>query len=85
MAAIHAQHAQAGEYHLETWFLDGRWEWKAIAMKPRLPEFTGTADSLDLAKEAARLSIGLKIALAWTSVGPAIETPDSGRQEPLQS
>jgi len=74
MARIYAQHASAGEYHLETWFIDGQWEWKVIAIKHKLPEFTGTASSLDSAKQAAMACIGLMKA-EWTNVGPAMDVP----------
>jgi hypothetical protein len=51
MARIFAQHATAGQIHLETAFFDGRWEWKVIVLKRGLPEFTGTDGSLDSAKK----------------------------------
>jgi len=68
MARIFAQHAAAGEYHLETYFVDGQWEWKAVAIRHKLPEFTGTASSLEGAKKSAMARIGL-IEAAWTNVG----------------
>jgi hypothetical protein len=76
MEKVFAQHATAGKYHLETWPMDGRWEWKAIAMKPGLPEFTGTADSLEGAKERAMHSIGRMTELMWTVVGPERQDSD---------
>jgi hypothetical protein len=75
MAKVFAQHANAGEYHLETSFVDGHWEWKAMAIKKRLPEFTGTASTLEGAKKSAAASIGLIVA-EWTNIGPPIEAAD---------
>lgn len=75
MATIFALHATAGKYHLETWFIDGQWEWRATAIKPGLPDYTGSASSLERAKKSAMAGIGLKDA-DWTNVGPAIEVPD---------
>ena|ERR1700680_3837651 len=53
----------------------GQWEWKAMAIKRKLPEFTGTASSLEGAKKSAMACIGL-MDTAWTDVGPAIEVQD---------
>ncbi len=75
MARIFAQHATAGQYHLETAFIDGQWDWKVIALKRGLPEFTGTDTSLDVAKKNAMQRIGLTQA-EWRNIGPAIETAD---------
>jgi len=75
MGKVFAQHATAGEYHLETYFIDGQWEWKAIALRRKLPEFAGTAKSLEGAKKSAMTSVGLMDA-AWRDVGPVIEVPD---------
>jgi hypothetical protein len=75
MAKIFAQHAMAGEYHLETQFVSGQWEWKVIAIRHKLPEYTGTASSLEGAKKSAMVRIGLMKA-EWTNVGPGIEVPD---------
>ena len=75
MAKVFAQHATAGEYHLETCFIDGQWEWKVIAIRHKLPEFTGTASSLEAAKNSAMVRVGLMEA-SWTNVGPSIEVPD---------
>jgi len=77
MAKVFAQHATAGEYHLDTWFIKGKWAWKAVAIKHTLPEFSGTADSLEGAIKSAKSSIGLSTPLAWANVGLAIEVPDS--------
>jgi hypothetical protein len=76
MATIFALHATAGKYHLETWFVDGQWGWKAIATDRRLDDFTGDADSLEGAKALAMSSIGLRTAVAWTDVGPPIDVVD---------
>jgi phosphate-selective porin len=69
---IFAQHATAGRYHLETAFVDGRWEWKVIALKRGLPEYTGTDASLEGAKNNAMQRIGLMQA-DWQNIGPAID------------
>jgi hypothetical protein len=81
MATIFAQHATAGKYHLETRYVDGRWEWmaalitKADPIERGLPEYSGTEDSLDAAKKKATASIGLALA-NWNNIGPAIEVSD---------
>lgn len=76
MSILYAQHAMAGQYHLQTRFIDGQWEWKAIAIKDkRLPEYTGTSATLDGAKQSAASSIGLARA-NWLSIGPPLEFPD---------
>jgi len=78
MATVFAQHATAGEYHLETCFVGGQWEWKTGAIRqrtPPLPEFTGNTSTLEGAKKSAMASIGLMEA-NWMNIGPAIEVPD---------
>jgi hypothetical protein len=55
------------------------WEWSAAvinkAVDRKLPEYTGTGDSLDGAKRSAMASIGLAFA-PWTNIGPTIEIDD---------
>jgi|HubBroStandDraft_6_1064221.scaffolds.fasta_scaffold77180_4 hypothetical protein len=66
MTKIYPQHATAGEYHLETAFLDGTWEWWAKAARNRsLPEFAGSARTLEGAKKSAMASIGLATEANW--------------------
>jgi hypothetical protein len=77
MIRIFAQHAQVGEYHLKTRYIEpGRWEWHAAAPNPRqLPEFSGEETTLEAAKKSACNSIGLAFA-DWMPIGPGIEFPD---------
>jgi len=77
MAMFHAQHAMAGEYHLEAAFDDGKWEWWAKAIrKKNLPEFYGSALTLEGAKQSAKASIGLATEANWENIGPPVEVPD---------
>jgi len=75
MANVHAQHATCGKYHLETRFVVDHWEWSAVvinkAVDGKLPEYTGTGDSLEGAKKSAMASIGLSLA-PWTDIGPRV-------------
>jgi hypothetical protein len=76
MATTRAQHAAAGEYHLETFYAEGQWGWKAVAIRnKKLPEYTGVSKTLDEAKKSAMASIGLMQANS-TYVWPFIEIPD---------
>ena len=47
-------------------------------LKPSRPEYSGSEKSLDDAKNAAKLRIGLKTALEWENIGPAIKVPGNG-------
>jgi hypothetical protein len=81
MARVHAQHANAGRYHLETWYDEyaKKWGWRAKAIKQsdtRLHEYADMADTLDGAKRSAEASIGLTNATEWIDIGPAIIVPD---------
>lgn len=76
MAKVFNQHAHAGEYHLQTFYVDGQWDWQARAIRnSKLPEFTGTSQTPDGAKKAPANSIGLVMA-DWMPIGAAIEIPD---------
>ena len=76
MATTRAQHAAAGEYHLETFYAEGHWGWKAVAIgNKKLPEHTGTSTTLDEAKKSAMASIGLRQA-NWIAIGPFFDIPD---------
>jgi len=77
MARIFAQHAEAGEYHLETRYAGpDAWQWLATKTKGSVVEFSGDAADLAGAMKAAAAAIGLKSA-EWRNIGPAIELPDS--------
>jgi hypothetical protein len=77
MARVYPQHVTAGEYHLETAFLNGKWEWWAKAIRNRnLPEFTGSAHTVEAAKASATASIGLVTEANWENIGPSAEVPD---------
>jgi hypothetical protein len=76
MATTRAQHAAAGEYHLETFYAEGQWGWKAVAIRDKnLPEYTGDSKTLNEAKRSAMASIGLMQA-NWTGIGPLFDIPD---------
>ena len=78
MARIYAQHATAGQYHLETHYSGHEWEWWAKAIRPAtgLPEFSGTAKTLEAAKRSAMARIGLTVDPGWGDIGPPIDLPD---------
>ena len=80
MTVVYAQHASAGNYHLEIWPQEGRWEWFAKAIKqpaPALPEFTGSELTANGRKKSATSRIGLYVEPSnWTTFGPGIEVPD---------
>jgi hypothetical protein len=78
MARIFAQHADAGQYHLETRFVKAnQWEWAATEKKSEAAKHSGDATSLEGAKKAAAASIGRNYATcAWMNIGPVIELPD---------
>ncbi|HVW08803.1 MAG TPA: hypothetical protein VHC90_09485 [Bryobacteraceae bacterium] len=76
MPKVFEQHAHQSEYHLRTFYVDGKWDWQAQAINNRrLPEYTETCDTPDAAKESAAKSIGLAFA-NWMPIGPGIELPD---------
>jgi hypothetical protein len=80
MAIIFAQHAQAGEYHLETRYIEpGRSEWSAAPNRRGAPSFSGDARSLDGAMHSACHAVGLGFA-DWMPIGPAIEVEEYGTQ-----
>jgi hypothetical protein len=78
MAKIFAQHAQAGEYHLETRYCEpGRWEWMVFRKGKRVAEFSGNATTQDGAQKDAAMRVGLyPEGVNWMPIGPAIEIPD---------
>lgn len=81
MAAIYAQHAQAGEYHLETRYCEPeRWEWFVLKNDKRTAEFSGDARTLKGAMQSAAMCIGLYPENAnWEPIGPPIKIP-AGQQ-----
>jgi len=76
MAIVFAEHATAGEYHLETFYSEGQWEWKVIAIRnKKLPEYAGESKTPQGAKKSAMATIGL-LQADWAQVGKAFEVPD---------
>ena len=77
MARIFAQHADAGQYQLETRFVANQWKWMATETESKEAKFSGDATTLEDAKKAAAASIGYEHArFAWHDIGPPIELPD---------
>jgi hypothetical protein len=77
MAKVFAQHAHAGEYHLDIAYSNGHWEWQVAAIRNRkLPEYTGTSKSLEAARKTAASRIGMAKA-DWMPIGPSFEVPDA--------
>jgi hypothetical protein len=78
MPTIFAQHAQAGEYHLETRYVElGRWEWMVFKKGKTVAEFSGDATTLESAKKNAAMRVGLYTeTVKWQPIGPAIEAPE---------
>jgi hypothetical protein len=72
---VFAQHADAGEFRLETRYVSKRWEWAVFKRKGGPAIFSGAAGSLESAKQSAAAAIGLKEA-HWMDIGPAIELAD---------
>jgi hypothetical protein len=71
------QFADAGQYTLEvihTGSGEG-WEWWAKTVKPNagIPEFQGSANTLEGAKKSAMASIGLALDPGWKDMGPRLE------------
>ena len=78
MAKIFAQHAQVGELHLETNYIEPhRWEW-AVIRRDHVRIFDGKSETLAAAKEAAAEAAGLDASkINWEPIGPALENlPD---------
>jgi hypothetical protein len=79
MARAFAQHADAGQYHVEIRYVDGAPKpWESMVFQKKKTScaiFSGQSDDLEDAKKSASASIGLSAA-QWTSIGPPIELPD---------
>jgi hypothetical protein len=75
MPRVFAQHADAGQFHLETRYVSKHWEWAVFKQKGGPAVFSGTAVSLESAKQSAAAAVGLKDA-HWVDIGPAIELAD---------
>jgi hypothetical protein len=78
MAKVHAQHAFAGNYHLETRYTAPKWEWVILdATRPSKKLFSGESATLQTAMNEAAARVGLYSALVqWRPIGPEIEVPD---------
>ena len=78
MARIFAQHAQAGDLHLETTYVEPhRREW-AVLGKDRQRIFDGESETLEGARDAAIKAAGVDASkVNWKDIGPALENlPD---------
>jgi len=78
MAKVHAQHAFAGNYHLETRYAAPKWEWSILdATRPGKPLFSGESATLQNAMTEAAMRVGLYPQLVqWRPIGPEIEIAD---------
>ena len=78
MAKVHAQHALAGNYHLETRYAPPGWEWFVLdATRPSKTLFSGASATLRAAMNEAAVHVGLYPGLVkWLPIGPEIEVPD---------
>jgi hypothetical protein len=78
MATIYAQHADAGQYHLETCYckMTRRWEWFVLKNGKKIAEFSGDTDMLEAAQRNAAMRVGLyPEGIKWMPIGPPIEVP----------
>ena len=78
MAKVHAQHAFAGNYHLETRYAAPKWEWFVLdATRPSKALFSGESGTLRAAMNEAAMRAGLYPEIVnWRPTGPEIEVPD---------
>ena len=78
MAKVHAQHAFAGNYHLETRYAPPKWEWLILdATRPGKTLFSGDSATLRAAMNDAAMRAGLLPDLVnWKPMGPEIELPE---------
>jgi hypothetical protein len=72
MDKLFAKHADVGQLHLETQHVDGKWEWFVLDTKTKKKIATGTAQSVDEAKEAAGKAAGATPA-GWRNIGKEIK------------
>lgn len=78
MATIYAQHADAGQYHLETCYckMTRRWEWFVLKNGKTTREFSDYAETPEAAMQSAAMHIGLyPEGIKWMPIGPPIEVP----------
>jgi hypothetical protein len=74
---VSAQHADAGQFHLETRYaVSEHWEWLVISMKGGSARFSGEERTLESAKHSAETAIGFIGGARWTDIGPPIELED---------
>lgn len=67
-----AEHADAGDVHLETRYVaKALWEWEVISIKGRTRIDSGSSTSLTDAKKAAMACAKVESA-EWGSIGPEI-------------
>ena len=78
MPKVHAQHALAGNYHLETRYAAPKWEWFVLdATRPSKTLFSGESATLRAAMKDAATRAGLYPEIVkWMPTGPEIEVPD---------
>jgi hypothetical protein len=78
MAKVQAQHAFAGNYHLEIRYAATKWEWSVMdATRPGKPLFSGESATLQAAMNDAAMRVGLYPPLVnWRPTGPEIDVPD---------
>jgi hypothetical protein len=70
---LFAEHADAGDFHLETRYLDGKWEWAVFNFENWLAGHR-ERESLEDAKSCAEDVAGAKP--KWRPIGrPVIEEP----------
>ena len=68
-----AQHASAGDFHLETLYVAGHWECEVRRVKTKERVFNDSTDSLETAKAKAEMAVrhaGYKGPVDWKDIGP---------------
>jgi hypothetical protein len=74
MSKVFAEHADAGDFHLETRYLDGRWEWMVFNLRTG-SQAQGVGKSLQEAKASAEAVARAK-PKQWYPMGrPIVEEP----------
>lgn len=78
MVKVHAQHAFAGNYHLETRYAAPKWEWVIMdATRPGKMLFSGESATLRGAMNDAAMRVGLVPQIVnWKPIGPEIEVEE---------
>ena len=72
MDKLFVKYADVGHLHLETQHVEGKWEWFVLDTKTKKKIATGTAQSVDEAKEAAGKAAGATPA-GWRNIGKEIK------------